>query len=822
MTGILFWGFRYELPMLLLLLPAAVLLATGSVSGHEIAKVDSKASLDVSDYGNGILRLKLRPQTEWYYEVENVVVRDPESGRLDSSCTAASCTVRSGPCVMTTSVVEDIFQAAYHCGGSHFTSLNVSLATLDAPSVTFAFPSARRLYGVPEHAMDLALHENVTYDMYNTDSFQYKIDNPQSLYGTVPFLLAHSATASTGVLFLNSAGMTLHVRFGETVGCTWNAEAGVVDLFLFPGPTPAKVQQQHASITGATMLPPYFSLGYHQCRWNYRNTNDCLSVDQGFDRHNLPYDTLWLDIEHTDGKKYFTWDKHNFPEPAVLVKALASKGRKLVTIKDPHVKREAGYHVHEEAVKGNHYVKGSDGKSDYEGKCWPGLSSWVDFYNKRTRDWYASLFHHDRYEGSSHDVHTWVDMNEPSVFEVPDKTMSRDAMHTSDSGRLVSNKYVHNMYSFFSVMTAHQGHIESSKGLEHAMRPFILTRSFFSGSQRYAAMWTGDNMAHWDHFKNSFPELLSISVSNYAFCGADIGGFLYEPDEELFVRWMQGGVFYPFMRAHAHLETKRREPWMFSEAATDRIRVALALRYSLLPYLYTQFFLSHKTGSTVLRPLFYEFPHDETLYDEQYTFMFGPSLLVSPVLERGAKEKVVTVPAGAVWYSYTTGEVVPPGPLHMAVDMDTIPLFLRGGHIIPAKLRLRRGTYSAQHDPFTLYIALNERGNSDGDLFIDDGESFAYESGAYIHRRFSFTENRLTCTAHPEAMQSSTFSTVRNRVERVIIFGYQGRPKRVIVETAAQSLLVGQEIEYELQGGALVLRKPDLPVMDDWSITLEQ
>ncbi|ORC92599.1 glucosidase [Trypanosoma theileri] len=821
MTRLLFLPSQWWLLLFLPFLTVLLLCTTRSVVGNELVKLDDNTLLEVSDYGEGILRMRLKPQKPDFYEVKDVVIREPVSTPLNYTCTGTNCTIHGGSCLLTTSIVEDNFQANYKCNDMDLSTLKVSLNSIENPSVTLTFPSAERLYGIPEHAMDLALKENVTYVMYNTDAFQYKINDPQALYGTIPFILAHSVKRSTGVLFLNSAEMKVEVQLGEIVGCKWDVEVGLVDFFFFPGQTPSKVQQQHASITGSTLFPPYFSLGYHQCRWNYRNSNDCLSVDQGFDRHNLPYDVLWLDIEHTDGKKYFTWDKHNFPEPKVIVEALASKGRKLVTVKDPHVKIENDYYVHEEAVKGDHYIKTSDGKSNYEGKCWPGKSSWVDFYNKKTRDWYASLFHHDRYEGSSHNVFTWVDMNEPSVFDGPDKTIHRDVKHTSDSGKLVENKYLHNMYSLYSAMTVYQGHIETSKGLSHVRRPFVLTRSFFSGSQRYAAMWTGDNMARWDHLQNSIPELLSLSISNYPFCGADIGGFFFDPSEELFVRWMQASIFYPFMRGHSHLETRRREPWTFSDNATDRVRIALALRYSLLPYLYTQFYQSHKIGSTIIRPLFYEFPRDKKLYDEQYSFMFGPALLASPVLEEGATEKVVTLPEGSVWYSYATGEITSSGAHNMTVDMDTIPLFLRGGYIIPVKLRLRRNTFTSKDDPFTLYVALNERGNSEGELFMDDGESFDYESGAYIHRRFSYTENQLKCTAY-DNQRKTTFSGVHNGLERVIIFGFQGRPKRVIVQTTEGSIDAGHEIDYELQGGALVLRKPDVPIGSDWTITLER
>nr|CCC94599.1 unnamed protein product [Trypanosoma congolense IL3000] len=797
------------------------LLLISTANCKEILSLNSGHFLDVVDYGGGILRAAVKPRKDWFYEVDSVVVKNPVAGEIQPKCEGTSCTVTSENCALSTVVDDQKIQLSYACGGLRLASVEVPQDRLEEPSLTMRFPKAHRLYGIPEHSMDLPLKDNATYEMFNTDAFQYKINNPEPLYGSIPFLLAHSKEVSTGILFLNSAGMNVKVLTENGLGCQWDAEAGLVDLFFFPGPTPALVQQQHASITGPTALPPYFSLGFHQCRWNYRSTEDSLSVDHGFDQHNLPYDTLWLDIEHTDNKKYFTWDKDTFPDPKVLVKALAASGRKLVTIKDPHVKVESGYYVYDEAMSGNHFVKNADDEEPYVGQCWPGRSSWPDFYNKRTRDWYATLFHHDRYEGGSHDVHTWVDMNEPSVFEAPDKTLRRDARHTSDSGNVVDHKFIHNIYSLYTVMAAHQGHIESSKGLNHVKRPFILTRSFFSGSQRYAAMWTGDNMARWDHLQNSFPELLSLSISNYVFIGADAGGFFFDPSEELFVRWIQASVFYPFMRTHSHIETKRREPWVYGDAATDRIRAALALRYSLIPYIYTQMFIAHRTGSTIMRPLFYEFPHEEQFYDEQYTFMFGPSLLVSPVVKEGETEKQIPIPSGSKWYSYTTGEVVPPGNHHMKVDMDTIPMFLRGGHIIPVKLRIRRATLAMKHDPYTLYVALNEKGNSAGELFIDDGESFDYESGAYIYRYLTFSDGKLTNRAHPNSTASSLF-TAKNKVERIVIFGYEGKPSVAMVEVVTQSIKVGKEIEYDVKGGALVLKNPGLHIGEDWVIVLKK
>ncbi|CAD2222220.1 alpha 1,3-glucosidase [Angomonas deanei] len=515
--------------------------------------------------------------------------------------------------------------------------------------------------------------------------------------------MAYSGASSSGVLFLNTAGMNVKIHDDFVL---WEAEVGVTDLFLIPGPTPAEVQRRHAFLTGSTFLPPYFSLGYHQCRWNYLSINDCLAVDEGFDLHSIPYDVLWLDIEHTNKKEYFTWDSDEFADPLLLVEALASKGRKLVTIKDPHIRADPSYNVYREGMAENYFVKSADGVEDYVAKCWPGRSVWADVINNRTRSWYKEFFRSAFSPAPFDNVYTWVDMNEPAVFEGEGSTMHKNAIHYTNDNTTVEHRYVHNVYSFFSALTAYEGMLDTQAPSSERKRPFVLTRSFFAGSQRYAAVWNGDNMARWDHLENTIPELLSLSMSNVPFVGADVGGFLFDTEETLFVRWMQSAVFYPFMRGHAHVETKRREPWTFSPYATEIIRSAIALRYALLPYLYTTFRDAHKNGNIVLRPLVYEFPLSEELREEQHTFMFGPSILVQPIVAKEVKTITTTFPPG-VWYAYHTGEALYKQHT-MPVELSTMPVYLRGGHIVPMKLRLRRSSHAARFDPFTLFVALDD------------------------------------------------------------------------------------------------------------------
>lgn len=797
--------------------------AASMVCATTVATTPGGMSIEGFAYADGVIRLTVKSATEWQYQPDGIIVAPAKDVVVEAKAEggSSSWTLQNGDCALDVTAASPHLSFQFSCRGKALVTATAQDAHGAPPEVNFTFPAALTMYGLAEHAADLPLRGNSIYEMYNTDAFQYPVNSTRALYGAIPFVMAYSAAATTGVLFLNPSDTSVDISNEPTApSCRWRPELGVVDLFFLPGPTPAKVQQHHAALTGPSVLPPYFSLGYHQSRWNYMSTKDSLAVDEGFDQHNMPYDVLWLDIEHTDKKKYFTWDKYTFPEPKVLTAALASKGRKVVTVKDPHVKREDGYFVHEAARKGNYYVKDANG-ADFEGECWPGRSSWPDFLNRRTRDWYGEFFHDANYPGGSRDIHTWVDMNEPSVFKGEKGTMAKTAVHTLDDGHKVSHGTVHNAYSFYSIQAVYKGMLEAGGAGAVQERPFILTRGFFPGSQRYAAMWTGDNMARWNHLENSVPELLSLSISNFPFCGCDVGGFFFDPEEELFVRWMQAGAFVPFYRGHAHLDTKRREPWSYSPESHAIVRNALALRYALVPYLYTTFYHAHSEGATVLRPLFYEFPAQEALREVQNTYLFGPALLVQPVVHKGVTEVSVPLPADTLWYNYFSGEKTPSGTHVMPVDLGTIPLFLRGGYIVPMKLRLRRSTYAARLDPFTLVVALNAQGNSHGDLYLDDGTTFAYRDGAFVHRAFAFSKNTLSCSSYPsEAAPSGAYEAV-NAVERVVVYGYSGRASRVVLATVKDGVQVATPLEFEQLGTSVVVRQPKVLVSADWSIVFE-
>ncbi|XP_070407267.1 neutral alpha-glucosidase AB isoform X7 [Nothobranchius furzeri] len=700
-----------------------------------------------------------------------------------------------------------------------------------AVSLDFSLPGVEHVYGIPEHADTLRLKTTDNgdpYRLYNLDVFQYELYNPMALYGAVPVMLAHNTQRTTGIFWLNAAETWVDIS-SNTAGKTvfgkmldyvqgssetpqtdvrWISESGIIDVFIMLGPTPKDIFSQYASLTGTQSFPPLSSLGYHQCRWNYNDQEDVRSVDAGFDEHDIPYDFIWLDIEHTDGKRYFTWDPHKFASPKDMLQGLKDKKRNMVAIVDPHIKVDSNYKIHNEIRSRGFYVKNKDG-GDYEGWCWPGNAGYPDFTQPDMRAWWASMFSYDQYEGSMDNLYTWNDMNEPSVFNGPEVTMHKDAVHGS-----WEHRDVHNLYGLYVHRATMEGLIQRSGGVE---RPFVLTRAFFAGSQRYGAVWTGDNAAEWDHLKISIPMCLSLGLVGISFCGADVGGFFKSPSPELLVRWYQTGAYQPFFRAHAHLDTPRREPWLFGPENTALIREVIRQRYTFLPYWYQLFYHAYRTGEPVMRALWVEYPQDPATFAVDDEFLIGRDLLVHPVTEEGARGVTAFLPGKEeVWFDIHTFQKHNGAQnLYIPVTMSSIPVFQRGGSIIPRKLRVRRSSACMEHDPYTLFVALNTRRTAEGELYIDDGHTFNFDNKEFIHRRLFFSNNVLSSVnVAPEAQ-----FTTKSWIERVVILG-ASKPRKVTLITADghKSQL---DFDFDASVSVLTIRKPSMNAGEDWSMALQ-
>ncbi|KAI8140167.1 glycosyl hydrolases family 31-domain-containing protein [Fennellomyces sp. T-0311] len=707
-------------------------------------------------------------------------------------------------------------------------------------ALDISFHDFPHVYGIPEHASSLSLKETRggdnaytdPYRLYNTDVFEYATDSPTALYGAVPLMIAHRVGQSVGVFWMNPAetwidivktksdqqsSMQKVLSFGKkgndkvTTQTHWITEAGVLDLFVFFGPSTKDILRQYTKLTGTPMLPQEFSLGYHQCRWNYINQKDVLEVDSQFDEYDMPYDVIWLDIEYTDERKYFTWEESKFPEPIKMEQALDHKGRKLVAIIDPHIKRKDGYRTYEEAKKNSLFVKQPNG-NDYDAWCWPGQSSWVDFHNPAARDWWKEQFRFDKFEGTQGNVHIWNDMNEPSVFNGPEVTMQKEMIHHGGW----EHRVLHNLYSLLSHQSTTDGVRERTAVQQ---RPFVLARGFYAGVQRHGAIWTGDIDASWDALYYSNPMSLTNGLGGVVFTGADVPGFFNNPTTELFVRWYQAAVFQPFYRGHAHIDTKRREPYLLEDPYRSITRDALRERYALLPYWYTLFYDASREGTPLMRPMFMEFPDDENLFATEDQFMVGAGIMVKPVTKEGATETDIYFPGDQQWYDMSTHAPVRlTGRNTVSAPLEKIPAYYRAGHIIPRRERVRRSSHSMKLDPFTLVIALDSKGHAEGTLYNDDGETYDYETGAYIHTRFTYDNGALTCEsihrdASSDAAKRYAASMPSLRIERIHILGATKQPSQV--KLADESL----GFEYDATIKRVTVKNPKTSVVEcGWTV----
>ncbi|XP_078489948.1 neutral alpha-glucosidase AB-like isoform X1 [Ciona intestinalis] len=692
-----------------------------------------------------------------------------------------------------------------------------------------SFVNFNHVYGIPEHADKLALSSTIgsePYRLYNLDVFEYDLNSRAALYGSIPFMIGHNAKRTVGLLWLNSAETWIDVDSSEDnkgvlgsvfsyfagqenvpeVNIHWMSESGVIDIYFMVGPSPRDVMRQYTKLTGTTYFPPKWSIAYHQSRWNYKDEEDVKTVDAAFDEHDIPYDCLWLDIEHTDGKRYFTWDTLKFPNPIKMQDDIAAKGRKMVTIIDPHIKTDSNYHIYREAQAKGYFIQNKDG-GEFKGWCWPGDSAYLDFTLPEVRQWWASQFTPDIYKGSTLNLFTWNDMNEPSVFNGPEITMHKDIKH----GGGWEHRHVHNMYGILQQMSTVDGQIARSGGNE---RSFVLSRAFYIGTQKYGAIWTGDNTAEWGHLEYSVPMLLTIGLCGISHCGADVGGFFKNPDPELLTRWYQAAAYQPFFRAHAHIDTSRREPWLYDEQYKSAIRGAIRERYELMPYWYTLFYQSHMAGEPTMRPLWYEFPKDTELFAKDDSFMVGSALLVKPIATASTWATQVYLPGNNGWYDVKSYQFFPsPNTISMATPLAKIAVLQQGGTIIPRQLRVRRCSALMTHDPYTLYVALNTQGKADGEIYLDDGHTFDYRKGVYNYKKLTFENNVLSS----RSLNTTALWETSAWLERVVVMGTQ-QPSTVTVEAAGVTTALGYSFDKNLR--VLTIRKPGVNLQKDFTITI--
>lgn len=671
----------------------------------------------------------------------------------------------------------------------------------ESVAADFGFPGARHVYGIPEHSDSLLLKDTRKehtdpYRLFNVDIFEYETESEMPMYGSIPFMLGLRPDASAGVLWLNSADTYIDItKESDSTWSHWMSETGKIDSFIFVGSDPSEVVSRYSQVVGTTALPQLWAIAYHQCRWNYNSDTDVLNVNRQFDNHGIPYDVIWLDIEYTDQRKYFLWNPHTFPDPEKMLFELDDTKRKLVPLIDPHIKVASDYEIYED-VK-NVAVQNAEASQPFQGHCWPGNSIWIDTMNPECQKYWNKFHAMGAFGGHAPNLGIWNDMSEPSVFSGSETTAYKDLVHYGGW----QHRDVHNLFGQTFTNATFEALLQR---YDYKQRPFILTRSFFAGSQRLAATWTGDNQAEWEYLRAATPTILTLGVAGMPFSGADVGGFFRDPEPELLVRWYQSGLFYPFFRAHAHEDSKRREPYLLSPPYNNTIAASIQLRYQLLPQFYTAFWESSHNLAPVMRPVWWEYPSSEDWYDVEDSFLIGSDLYAHPVTSKDAVIDL-KVPPGT-WYDYFTGEKPSEGQRHVA--LEKIPLYVRGGSVVFRRDRVRRSSELMKQDPYTLLVALNDNGTAKGTLYVDDGISYAYKSGKYLITDVSFADGVLQGV--PRQSSREHFANVP--IERVIFYG---------LEKPSKASTSGNALDVIPQENGFIVRNPRVKIGEAWEIKLD-
>jgi alpha-glucosidase len=652
---------------------------------------------------------------------------------------------------------------------------------------------------------------NEAFTLWNTDAYRFQ-ESTDPIYKSIPYFMAFRAGRAAGVLLDNTWRTSFDFGKESPVAYSFGAVAGPVDYYVFYGPAPKQVVEAYAWLTGTPPLPPLWSLGYQQSRYSYMTQARVLQVAAQLRSDRIPADAIYLDIDYQDRNRPFTVNTTAFPDLPGMIRQLSAENVHVVMITDLHIADQPhqSYLPYDSGTAGDHFVRNPDG-SVYVGKVWPGPSVFPDFTRQQTRAWWGTLYRDFVRDGASG---FWNDMNEPSVFDTPTATMPLDVVHRIDepgfATRTATHAEIHNVYGMENSRATYDG----LRALDPDARPFVLTRASYVGGQRYAATWTGDNSSTWNHLRMTTPMLENLGLSGFAFSGADVGGYAGTPSTDLLTKWFEIGAFQPIDRDHTEKGTGDQEPWVGGPEPEAIRRHFIETRYQLLPYLYTLADEASRTGLPLVRPLFLEFPgatpdgHPIDIDGEAGgEFMLGPDLLVAPSPYPEELDKYSVEFPAPDWYDFWTGQKVgllPPDPppfgapdrtirysIRVAPALAQLPVYVRAGSILPIE-PLVESTGQTPSGPLTLRVYAGD--DCSGQIYQDDGKSFAYEKGVFLRERFTcqIGQDGLQLTLGP---REGTWPAWWKEV-RVEIYGWTPSANQVRVNGAAVPAHIDREASH--------------------------
>lgn len=616
-----------------------------------------------------------------------------------------------------------------------------------------------------------------TFKMWNSDKPCYAIDE-DPLYKSIPFFMS---SLGYGVFFDNTFKSEFDFGSASNAYYSFSASGGEMVYYFIFGPSYKEILKGYTQLTGKPIMPPEWALGFSQCRGLYTNEKLAREVASEFRKRQIPCDIIYQDIGWTQNLQDFEWRKENYENPRKMLANLAANGFKMIVSQDPVISQNNKKQWQEADSLGYFTTDSRTGKSYDMPWPWGGNCGVVDFTKPEVADWWGTYQQKVLDEGVRG---FWTDMGEPA-WSNEESTERLFMKHHAGM-----HNEIHNVYG----LTWDKVVTEQFEKRNPNKRVFQMTRSAFAGMQRYTFGWSGDSgdgdnvLNGWNKLASQVTLAQSAGMGLIPFWTTDISGYCGDIKDrdamaELYIRWMQFGVFNPLSRAH-HEGNNAAEPWTFGADAERICREAINLKYMLHPYIYSYARTAFDTGIPLIRALLLEYPEDSETFRLESEFMLGKELLVAPVVEKEASVKQVYLPQGE-WIDFNNGKTVYTGKqwISYPVTLSTIPLFVKRGSIIPeTTVQQYIGEKKNAAVWFDIFPAAEGRSAS-FTLYEDDGETNDYKKDI-------FGQTELKCTVAKDELIIAISTSNKNgwNQNKSRIFGL-----KIHLDQAPKSVMIGTD-----------------------------
>lgn len=619
-----------------------------------------------------------------------------------------------------------------------------------------------RYYGLGEKAGDLNRNGR-RFEFRNLDAMGYNAATTDPLYKHIPFTITRRKDVSFGLFYDNLSSTWLDL--GNEIDNyhqayrRYQAEAGDLDYYLFLGSRVLDVTKAFVRLTGKTLFGPKWSLGYSGSTMHYTDAPDAQKQLMKFielcRRHDIPCDSFQLSSGYTsiNDKRYvFNWNYDKVPQPEVMSQAFHDAGLKLAANIKPCLLQD--HPKYAEVAQQGLFIRDSESDAPERSSFWDDEGSHLDFTNPATVAWWQENVTRQLLQKGIDS--TWNDNNEYEVWD--------GEARCHGFGEQIAIKAIRPLMPLLMMRAS----LEAQQRFAPQLRPYLISRSGCAGMQRYVQTWSGDNRTNWQTLRYNTRMGVGMSLSGIYNVGHDVGGFSGDkPDAELFVRWVQNGVMHPRFTIHSWNDDHTvNEPWMYPEV-TPAIRNAIALRYRLLPYLYTLFWRASADDEPMLRPTFLDHEHDEATFAETDDFMLGQDVLVASVVEAGQRQREVYLPANEQgWYDFYQGQWYSGGQtITLDAPLERLPLIIRAGAMLPLSARTAFVRHEEDNQREFLLFPPIGHGEDSGLLFEDDGETWAWQQGQGLWLRWKIVSDNqridITFTSEGQYKPAWTQAAVR-------------------------------------------------------------